>query len=117
MSIKKQYLKTRPVCKVTFRISKDAVQGAQRIALVGDFNQWSDTATPMKALKNGEFTTTLELDVQKPEYHFRYLYNNSQWENDWEADRYISNGIDGDNSIILLSPHPEYSHISPLKNN
>jgi len=102
MSIKKQYLKSRPACKVTFRISKDAAKKAKSISLVGDFNQWDSTASPMKALKNGEFTTVLELSTDNPEYQFRYFCDDSRWENDSEADAYIPNGVDGDNSIVRV---------------
>lgn len=98
--LKKQYLKTRAVCKVTFRISKSAAQSALEIALIGDFNHWQ--RHPMTALKNGEFTTVLELDTGKTEYQFRYVYDDSRWENDWEADGYVSNGIDGENGILRI---------------
>ncbi|MBU0654895.1 MAG: isoamylase early set domain-containing protein [Gammaproteobacteria bacterium] len=102
MSLKKQYLKTRPTCKVTFRISKEAAQSAQQVFLVGDFNGWNEQATPMTPLKSGEFSTVLELDTDTQEYHFRYLYDGSRWENDWEADGYATNGVDGENSIVRV---------------
>ena len=100
--LKKQYLKTRPACKVTFRISKPAAQSAHEIALVGDFNGWDAQATPMTALKSGEFSVVMELDTATPEYQFRYLYDGSRWENDWEADGYATNGVDGENSVVRL---------------
>lgn len=102
MSLKKQYLKSRPMCKVTFRVCKEAANHAQSIHLVGDFNSWDMKAIPMKALKSGDFTATIDLPVDKPEYQFRYLYDQSVWENDWEADNYIPNGLNGDNSIVSL---------------
>jgi hypothetical protein len=37
-----------------------------------------------------------------PEYQFRYLHDASRWENDWEADGYATNGVDGENSIVRL---------------
>ena len=102
MSIKKQYLKSRPACKVTFRVNKDAANSANKIFLVGEFNQWDDKATPMKKLKSGDFTKTVELNTEIPEYQFRYLNDKGNWENDWEADKYIPNGIDGENSVVRL---------------
>lgn len=102
MSLKKQFLKSRPACKVTFRISKEAAQNASAISLVGDFNDRDEAATPMKALKSGEFTAIVELDTETPEYQFRYLYDGATWENDWEADRYSANGINGENSVISM---------------
>ncbi len=102
MSLKKQYLKTRPACKVTFRIRKEEAQLAQTVHLVGDFNGWDTQATPMSALKSGEFTVVLELKTATPEYQFRYLYDGSRWGNDWEADGYATNGVDGENSIVRV---------------
>jgi len=40
MSIKKQYLKTKPVCKVTFRISEKRGNSAGTARDVGEFNNW-----------------------------------------------------------------------------
>jgi len=98
--IKKKYLKTKPVCKVTFVLPKDAAQNAQSVTIVGDFNRWNRTANPLKALKNGNYTITLNLE--KGEYRFRYLIDGSKWENDWYADRYVPNSFGCDNSVVLV---------------
>ena len=37
MSIKKQFVKTKPVCKVTFSV---AAKEANAASVVGDFNNW-----------------------------------------------------------------------------
>lgn len=55
--IKKQYLKSRPVCKVTLTLP--AEPGVEKAEVVGDFNNWQPTA--MEQLKNGSFKTVLEL--------------------------------------------------------
>lgn len=102
MSIKKQHLKNRTHCKVTFRVSKEAANNAKSIHLVGDFNGWNLQATPMNALKSGEFTILVELDTGTPEYQFRYLYDGQLWVNDDEADGYVTNGIDGENFIVRV---------------
>lgn len=100
MSLKKRYLKTRPVCKVTFRVSKEAAKSARNINLVGDFNNWSIVETPMKSLKNGEFTVTVDLETGRA-YEFRYIINGMDWENDWKADRYVpSTFADCENSVV-----------------
>ncbi len=95
--LKKQTLKTKPVCKVTFSLPSQ-VQG-DTVFLVGDFNGWQEDATPMKRNKDGSFSAMLELD-QGREYQFRYLVNGSEWHNDWEADRYVPNPFSGDNSVV-----------------
>ncbi len=102
MSLKKQYLKSKPVCKVTFRIPKDTVSDAHNVCIVGDFNNWSTNNTPMKNLKNGDFTATLELRPGQ-EYQFRYLIDNRRWENDREADKYIFNNYANcENSVVIV---------------
>jgi 1,4-alpha-glucan branching enzyme len=85
--IKKQYLKTRDVCKVTFRIPESTAIKAREAAVVGDFNHWDAGAHPMKKLKtDGSFKTVVELP-RNGEYAFRYLVDGKEWINEPEADR------------------------------
>lgn len=102
MSIKKQHLKSKPICKVTFRIDKNTGQSAEQATVVGDFNSWNPAATPMKKLKNGDFTVTLDLAADK-EYQFRYLLDGEHWHNDDEADKYApSTYHDTENSVVVV---------------
>jgi len=102
MGLKKKYLKTKPVCKVSFEIPKDAVKNANKISLVGDFNSWDSAATPMTKRKNGTFASTLDLAPGK-EYQFRYLIDGELWENDWAADKYVPNAYgDAENSVVIV---------------
>ncbi|MDA8403758.1 MAG: isoamylase early set domain-containing protein [Desulfobacteraceae bacterium] len=102
MSIKKQYQKAKPVCKVTFRMSKKDVCEASNVNIVGGFNNWSTKQTPMKKLKDGSFSLTMDL-MKDCEYHFRYLIDDQIWANDPEADKYLPSGYSGsDNSVIVL---------------
>jgi 1,4-alpha-glucan branching enzyme len=100
MSFKKQYLKSKPVCKVTFKLSKDEAKSAEKVRLVGDFNEWDLSAEPMKKLKNGSFSATVELK-KDAEYQFRYLLNDQEWENDWNADAYITSPVSFDDNSVL----------------
>ncbi|NLN96139.1 MAG: glycoside hydrolase [Bacteroidales bacterium] len=102
MSIKKQYLKSKPVCKVTFKVEKGLAAGAKKIAVVGDFNKWKEKAGQMNALKDGSFTITLDLDIGR-EYQFRYLLDGKNWLNDQDADKFVESGFgDAENSVIVL---------------
>ena len=74
VGIKKQYLKSKNSCKVTFRLPRVAAPDAKSVCIVGDFNNWSIHANPMKKLKNGNYTITLELETGR-EFEFRYLVN------------------------------------------
>ena len=74
--------------------------GDETVYLVGDFNSWDERATPLKKLKNGHFTATLELEKGR-EYQFRYLVNGTEWHNDWHADKYVPNQFGADNSVVV----------------
>ena len=102
MGMKKKYLKSGSVCKVTFRFPKDAAPEAKNVTIVGDFNNWSTTETPLKKLKNGTFSVTLDLQRDR-EYQFRYLVDSTKWENDWNADKYVPAPYgNSENSVVVI---------------
>jgi len=99
MSFKKQFLKSKPVCKVSFRLDAAEASGAKKVQLLGDFNNWDKTTEPMTALKSNDFTITLELEAGK-EFQFRYLIDGTEWKNDSQADSYTANSFGEENSVI-----------------
>lgn len=102
MSLKKQYLKSKPVCKVTFRLKAEEAHAAATAKLVGDFNEWDRSTQPMKKLKNGDFTQTITLEKDH-EYQFRYLLDEEKWENDWAADDYTPSSVSlEENSVVRV---------------
>ena len=102
MSIIKKYIKNKPVCKVTFKLSKEEAQSAEAVHVVGEFNNWDALATPMKRLKNGDYTATVDLKRHK-EYQFRYLKNNEKWDNDLDADKHVPTPFgDSKNSVVIV---------------
>lgn len=96
MAIKKQYLKSKPVCKVTFTVP---AQEANQVAVVGDFNNWSPKGSVLKKLKNGNFKGTFELPKENS-YEFRYLVDDV-YINEAEADRYQWNDYAGSENAVL----------------
>jgi 1,4-alpha-glucan branching enzyme len=100
MSIKKQYLKSKPGCKVTFLLDKAKVQGAEKVSLVGEFNNWDKKGITMKKQENGVFSTSVNLD--KGEYQFKYLINGDFWINDTDADKYALNEFQSENSVVII---------------
>ena len=102
--LKKQFVKSRNIYKVTFRLAKHEQPGyvLSSVNLVGDFNDWSKTDTPMQPLKNGDYKVTVELEAGS-DYEFRYLLNDEKWYNEWEADEYILGDFGKDNCVIELS--------------
>ena len=100
--IKKQYLKSRPVCKVTFTLPKTALETSEEVRILGDFNNWDwEAGTVMKASKK-EYKAVVELATGR-DYEFRYVAQDGSWENDWEADAYVPSPYYGiDNSVVSI---------------
>jgi len=99
-SLKKQHITSCNLCKVTFRLPKEAAHNAKTATVVGDFNNWNPTEHKMKKLKSGDFTLTLDLPCSR-EFSFRYLVDTSRWENDWFADKYIPNDFGTEDSVVI----------------
>lgn len=99
--LKKRYLSSKNICKVTFRLPREAAPDARNVTIVGDFNNWNITETKMKKLSNGDFTLTLELPCDR-EYSFRYLIDANRWEKDWFADKHIPGDSGVDDSVVVV---------------
>lgn len=100
--IKKEYLKRKDRCRVTFRLPKAAVSNGKCVYIVGDFNDWDPRADQMKKSRNGDYTIKIELEPDR-EYQFRYLIDSCVWENDWQADNYVRNPYgDSENSVVIV---------------
>ncbi|MCP5006407.1 MAG: glycoside hydrolase [Planctomycetes bacterium] len=99
--ITKEYLEGGRVCRVTFTLPEAAAPDAESVYVVGDFNKWNNTSNPMKRLENGDFMTMLDLDTGN-EYQFLYLVDESKWENDWNADKYVKSPYgENENSVVI----------------
>lgn len=98
MAIKKQYLKSKPVCKVTFTVpAKDA----SKVSVVGNFNDWNTDDLNLRKLKNGTFKGIVDLEKDNS-YEFRYVVDGN-YINDDQADAYIWNDYAAaENSILNL---------------
>ncbi len=95
--VTKKFLKTK--CKVTFELPEGIAEGAQTVYLAGDFNNWDERATEMEKKRGNRFTITVDLDLDR-EYQYRFLVNGTDWQNDWEAEKYVTNPFSGDNSVV-----------------
>lgn len=97
MSVAKQYLKSKPVCKVTFTVPAEE---AKKVAVVGDFNNWkANKASALKKLKNGTFKGTLELP-KEGSFEYKYIIDGN-YVNEAEADRYQWNDYAGGENAVL----------------
>ena len=97
--IKKQFLKSKPVCKATFTLPVESTPEAKSVAVVGEFNNWDlENAVKMKKTK-GIFKATVELETGK-EYEFRYIADQQNWFNDAEADKYVATPYGVENCVV-----------------
>ncbi len=98
MAIKKQFLKSKPVCKVTFTVPAEE---AKSVAVVGSFNEWNVEAMPLKKLKNGSFKGTVDLESGNS-YEFKYVVD-GEYVNEDAADSFAWSDFAGaENSVLSL---------------
>jgi 1,4-alpha-glucan branching enzyme len=96
MSIKKQFVKTKPVCKVTFSV---AAKEANTVAVVGDFNNWNAIEGELSKLKNGTFKAVFDLPKDHS-FEYRYLVDGA-YVNEPEADSYRWNEFANAENCVL----------------
>ena len=96
MPITKQYLKSKPECKITFVVP---AKEADKVEVAGYFNDWK--LSELKKYKNGNFKAQFNLPVDK-EYQFRYVVD-GEWVNETEADAYQWNDFAAaENSVVTV---------------
>jgi len=84
--------------KVTFVLPKEAVENAETVAVLGDFNNWQNGVVLAKQ-KDGSFKTAVELEKGRS-YEYRFLINGEKWENDWSAEAYAPTPFGNFNSVV-----------------
>ncbi len=98
--IKKEFLKSRPVCKTTFSLSPEELDGAKQVGVVGEFNNWDlEAPIEMTKKKNGNYTATVELPLDK-QVQFRYVLDGKTWANESSADAYAHTPFGSENSVV-----------------
>jgi 1,4-alpha-glucan branching enzyme len=96
MSIKKQFIKTKPVCKVTFSVeAKEAIQAS----VIGDFNNWNPEEGTLIKLKNGTFKGVFSID-KDASYEFKYIIDGA-FVNETESDSFLWNEFSGNEIGVL----------------
>ncbi len=102
MSIQKEYLTEKGICRVKFSLPPDTGNPSKKVCLVGDFNNWDRKQMPMRKREDGSYFAMLELKMGN-EYQFRYLINETKWENDNEADKQVPSPYqDSQNSVVVI---------------
>ena len=87
--------------QVTFLLPSN--MWAERVNLVGEFNDWDTTATPMSRNRSdANWKATVELPAGE-RYRFRYLIDGKEWLNDWHADDHMDNPYGSYDSVVDLT--------------
>lgn len=98
--IKKEPARKKGVVRVTFELPSN--MWAERVNLVGDFNDWDTTATPMlRGRSDASWKVSIDLESGQ-RYRFRYLVDGKEWLNDWHADDHEENPYGSYDSVIDL---------------
>jgi 1,4-alpha-glucan branching enzyme len=89
------------VVRVIFELS--STLWAERVNLVGEFNDWDTTATPMtRNRSDANWKATVELEAGQ-RFAFRYLVDGKEWLNDWHADDHVDNPYGSYDSVVDLT--------------
>jgi 1,4-alpha-glucan branching enzyme len=103
--IKKETTRKGGQVQVTFELP--GTIWAERINLVGEFNDWDTRAIPMRQNRSDtEWRAIVELEAGR-RYRFRYLVNGKEWLNDWRADDYLENPYGSYDSVVDLVGFPD----------
>ncbi|MEM1202296.1 MAG: isoamylase early set domain-containing protein [Acidobacteriota bacterium] len=97
--LKKAYSKKGTSCRVTFKVPAEVAE--TEVAVLGDWNDWSEETNPLVKRKDGSFSATISLDAGR-EYRFRYLVDGERWENDDAPDQLVYNRFGSQDCVLAL---------------
>ena len=98
--IRKQRSPNKGKVVVTFEIP--GTLWAERINLVGSFNDWDPHVHLLQQTHlDADWHITLELEMGHS-YHFRYLVDGEHWMDDDQADGYMLNAFGGVDSVVIV---------------
>jgi 1,4-alpha-glucan branching enzyme len=97
----RKFSKDKSKCRVTFWLPQGAAPDARSVAVAGSFNDWDLQSHQMSKLDNGDYTLVIELEAGK-EHEFRFIVDDTSWENAWNADKYVwSEHGNCENSVVV----------------
>jgi hypothetical protein len=88
-----------PTVDVVFSLPADVK--ADRVALCGEFNDWSVESTTLNHQGDGTWSATVPLVPGT--YRYKYLLDGETWENGSDADRYEENAYGTLDSVVEVS--------------
>ena len=95
----KRFFKTKDEVEVTFEIDRPDLHS---VDLVADAFGWEPL--PLKRVERGKGPFRLRVRLPKDDaVQFRYIFDQTVWENDEAADEYWPNDRGSDNSVVLTN--------------
>jgi hypothetical protein len=94
---------SRGVYEVTFDLPPGL--DVESAAVVGDFNDWSADSHQMERTADGRLEVRVAFEPGA-QARFRYRIDGDRWENDWNADDYVSNEFGGEDSLLIVPDAP-----------
>jgi anti-sigma factor RsiW len=73
---------------------------AQKVCLVGDFNQWKLCEVPMTKDADGHWVADVKLPRGRPQY--RFVVADQEWQTDPRADVKVDDGFGNQNAVVFL---------------
>ncbi len=95
--VQKTYFKTKDYCKVKFTVK---TENAETVEIMGLNDDWKKSIV-MSKKKDGTFTCEVSLP-KNTEHQFKYRVNKSEWMDEPEADKTVTNEFGGINSVIVI---------------
>ena len=74
--------------------------GAKQVALVGSFNSWVTSATPMTRQAGNVWSVVVPL--KEGEHTFMYLIDGSQWVTPPQAEDFVTDGFGQANGVVVV---------------
>ncbi len=119
MPVSKKYNKTSKEIKVTFKVTKQAAQEAKEVYLLCENNGWDPIMLTKQ--RSGDFKVDVTFKEDEPKQEFQYRFRlvmedgSEKYDNDWEADKYVPNPFEGDNSVVVITKDLKKTETTPKK--
>lgn len=97
--IKRQKVKNSDKVKLTF--VQQYNESTPRTYVVGDFNEWDASETPMIKRSNGTISASITVEPEQ-RVRFRYYTEDGVWFNDEAADAYEPGEAGEDNCVVVV---------------
>lgn len=75
-------------------------RSASSVAIVGDFNDWQQNASPLHRVRDGVWAITIPLAPGR--YHYTFVVDGTRWEADPLAPRAMEDDFGRPNSVITV---------------